>query len=595
MWGLNVEKDSVGFQPIFLKALPLQCFLRWGRGIVRHFSRLHLFSSLARRIVFLNLAGLLALVIAILYLNQFRAGLSEARIESLRIQGEIIAAAISASASLEVNGITLDPERLLQLQAGESIFPNLGNEELEFPINPERVAPILQRLISPTKTRARLYDAEGVLLLDSRYLYTPESILRFDLPPLASESKFEPMRLWRRIKLWFFSDLPLYEEGDAQGGRFYPEVKTALSGIAAHVVRISQEGQIIISVAVPIQRSRAVLGSLLLSTEGGDIDAILNAERAGIMRVFLVASVVMALLSVLLAGTIAGPMHRLAAAADRVRKSVKAREEIPEFPGRSDEIGHLARALRDMTQALYQRIESIERFAADVAHEVKNPLTSLRSAVETLPLAKTETAQARLLQIIQHDICRLDRLITDIADASRLDAELARSEMTLVDLQDLIETVVCTQQRLYPAGPHLRFSFPDSENPYSYSVMGHESRLAQLLTNLIENACSFSKKHDTVSVFLSREKNTLVIRVEDEGPGILAPDISRIFERFYTDRPPGEEFGNHSGLGLSISKQIVESHQGSLTAENLMSESIETQPSSCRGACFTVRLPGVPL
>lgn len=246
----------------------------------------YVLSSLTRRIIAINLVGLLALVIGILYLNQFRAGLIDARVQSLLTQGEIIAGAIAASATVDTGTITVDPERLLQLQAGESITPTQEDlDSLDFPINPERVGPVLRRLISPTKTRARIYDPEGILILDSRHLYTSAQILRFDLPPPNAEEEGFWGSLWQWTKRWLRQgDLPVYQEVGGGDGRAYPEVEAALAGSPASVTRISQRGELIVSVAVPIQRFRAVLGSLLLSTQGGDIDAIVRAERIAIIR-----------------------------------------------------------------------------------------------------------------------------------------------------------------------------------------------------------------------------------------------------------------------------------------------------------------------
>ncbi len=238
------------------------------------------------------------------------------------------------------------------------------------------------------------------------------------------------------------------ERSDAQA---FPEVARALAGETEYVVRVNKRGDTIVSVAVPIERTRSVRGALLLSTQGGDIDAIIASERWALLRVFLVAATVTFLLSLFLAGTIAGPMRRLAEAAERVRRGITSRQEIPDFSGRSDEIGHLSRALRDMTHALYTRIEAIESFAADVAHELKNPLTSLRSAVETLPRIKADEPRDRLMAVIQHDIRRLDRLISDISDASRLDAELARGGGGPVDLVALARAVVDGRQQRVPA------------------------------------------------------------------------------------------------------------------------------------------------
>ncbi|WP_349359061.1 sensor histidine kinase [Stappia sp.] len=553
----------------------------------------YLTSSLTRRILVLNLAALCALVGGILYLNQFRAGLIDARVQSLLTQGEIIAGAIAASATVEPDGLMVDPEQLLQLQAGESISPSESGRLLDFPINPERVAPVLRRLISPTKTRARIYDPEGILILDSRHLYARGQILRFDLPPPTAEEPGLWEQIWADVKLWFRrGDLPLYEEIGAGNGRAYPEVEAALAGSPASVVRVSPRGELIVSVAVPVQRFRAVLGSLLLSTQGGDIDAIVRAERVAIMRVFLVAATVTMVLSILLAGTIAGPVRRLAAAAERVRRGVKSREEIPQFSDRRDEIGHLARTLREMTNALYMRMDAIETFAADVAHELKNPLTSLRSAVETLPLARTDESRDRLMDIIQHDVRRLDRLITDISDASRLDAELARADAAPVDIAALLRGVSdLANERAASGEAPVEVRIAPSRRGHPYRILGHESRLAQVVNNLIDNARSFSPEGGRVRIEARRDGDRVVITVDDDGPGIKAEMTDRIFERFYTDRPEDEGFGNNSGLGLSISRQIVEAHRGTIAVENREDTDPATGAPRILGARFTVRLP----
>lgn len=544
------------------------------------------FKSVTRRIVILNLVALAVLLSGILYMTQFREGLIEARIESLKIQGEIIAGAIAASATVETDNITVDLDRLLELQTGESISP-LDEYVEDFPINPEKVGPLLRRLITPTKTRARIYDQDGILILDSKHLYARGQVLRFDLPADTDEG----LSFGDRLENWFNyftrrTDLEIYKELAASNGRGYTEVASALNGRASTMVRIDENGALIVSVAVPVQRFRAVLGALFLSTEGEDIDAILQEERMQLVQLFLVAGSVIILLSILLAGTIAGPVSRLADAAERVRSGVKSREEIPDYSKRPDEIGHLSGALRDMTAALYDRIEAIETFAADVAHELKNPLTSLRSAVETLPLAKTPEAQQRLREVIAHDVRRLDRLISDISDASRLDAELARATSEKLDFEGLVHAVL--EMRLASrTDRHVTVVPPDALKKAEAKVNGHGSRLAQVLTNLVDNAVSFSPKGGVVTVRLAVERYRVILTVEDQGPGIRPDLVERVFERFYTDRPE-EGFGNNSGLGLSISRQIIEAHGGRLTAGNRAREG-----SDETGAKFTVTLPRV--
>ncbi|MBC6715307.1 sensor histidine kinase [Aurantimonas sp. DM33-3] len=555
-----------------------------------------IFSSLTRRIVFLNLVALIVLVSGILYLNQFRAGLIDARVESLLTQGEIIASAIASSATVETNSITLDPERLLELQAGDTLAPSADStDSLDFPINPERVAPLLRRLISPTRTRARLYDRDANLILDSRHLYSRGQILRYDLPPVAvdEEPGFGEMLADWFQQLFQRRDLPVYRETPGGSGAAYPEVMNALTGGPATVVRATEGGELIVSVAVPIQRFRAVLGVLMLSTQGGDIDKIVQAERTAIVRTFAVASLVTIVLSILLASTIATPLRRLSAAAIRVRRGVNERTAIPDFGDRADEVGNLATALRDMTNSLYARMDAIETFAADVSHELKNPLTSLRSAVETLPLARTDASRERLLDIIQHDVRRLDRLITDISDASRLDAELARQIASKVDLAQLLRAVVEGARSQSKPDRQVSITFDKQALPGSikdgYVVTGHDLRLSQVFTNLIENARSFvPEANGRIDVLLRRRNSRVVIVVEDNGPGIQAEIIDRIFERFYTDRPSAEAFGQNSGLGLSISRQIVEAHGGTIRAENIADSDA---PNGVAGARFIVSFP----
>ena len=561
------------------------------RGLLARLTRIFrlvFFSSLTRRIVSLNLVALAVLLSGILYLNQFREGLIDARVESLLIQGRIIAGAIASSATVDTNTIMVDPEKLIELHAGESISPKVDSfDTLDSPIKQERVAPILRTLIQPTSTRARIYDRDGILLLDSRHLYAGSQILRYDLQPLNTP-KSEGMisRIGALLnKLLQRRDLPLYQEL-AGTGTGYPEVMKAMTGAPSTIVRMSNQGELIVSVAVPVQRFRAVLGVLLLSTQGGDIDRIVTEERIAIMRVFLVAGAVLTLLSILLASTIATPLRKLADAAVRVRHGVKTRVQIPDFSRRQDEIGNLSQTLRDMTNALYARIEAIESFAADVSHELKNPLTSLRSAVETLPLARNDVSRNRLMEIIQHDVRRLDRLITDISDASRLDAELAREDSKPVNLAQLLENVVAMRKIVAPGKKpvEINLSIEKSRNVHAYDILGHDGRLGQVINNLLDNARSFVPENGgRIDVAMRRIEDRIEVTVTDNGPGIQAEKIDRIFERFYTDRPDTEDFGQNSGLGLSISKQIIEAHGGSITADNR--EPPET------GARFTLVLP----
>ena len=573
-------------------------------------------SSLTRRIVVLNLGGLVVLAVGFLFLNQFRADIIAARVQSLTTQANIISAAIAASAAVDTDTITIDPDKLLQLAPGQSAAPPPSDDEaIEFSINPERVGPVLHRLVTPTHTRARIFDRDGRLLLDSRSLSPHGAVLRSDLPePAGPHGIVERASAYVR-KLFEAPATPQSRDPWLVDGNTLPEVVAALRGKTESAVRIDSEGDTIVSVAVPIQHMMATRGALQLSTQGGDIDRVIASERRAILRFFAVLAAVMLLLSLSLANTIAEPVRRLAEAAERVRRGIRSRQQIPDFTARSDEIGHLSRALREMTQALYNRLDAIESFAADVAHELKNPLTSLRSALETLPRVKSGPARDRLVAVMQHDVRRLDRLISDISDASRLDAELTRGDAGPVDVAALLEAVVAmSQDSPRSNGSRIELSVPVRRGRRAgadYFVLGHDSRLAQVVTNLIDNACSFSEPGGVVRVSLARistgqdgepREERVVITVDDDGPGIPPHALERIFERFYTDRP-NQGFGQNSGLGLSISRQIVEAHGGKIWAANRPADPASVRVGTGRdeppdepvrhgaGARFVVELP----
>ena len=594
--------------------------LRWLRVRVRvawRFLTARFSSSLTRRIVVLNLGGLVVLVAGFLLLDQFRADLIEARVQSLTIQADIIAAAISASATGDTDSITIDPDKLLQLAPGESAPGTPSDEDAtQFSINPALVGPFLHRLVTPTRTRARIYDSDGRLLLDSRSFSARGAVERSDLPD-ASERRGLAERIIARLRGWFLtSTAPRAEDPWATNGRTMPEVAGALGGKTQSLVRINHMGETIVSVGVPIQHMMATRGVLLLSTQGGDIDRVITSARLAQLRFFLVLAIVMLVLSLSLANTIAEPVRRLADAAERVRRGIRSRQQIPDFTARSDEIGHLSRALREMTQALYNRLDAIESFAADVAHELKNPLTSLRSALETLPKVNVDHSRDRLIAIMQHDVRRLDRLISDISDASRLDAELTRGDAGPVDVAGLLRAVVSMAQDSSRDRARVELSIPvrrGKNTSADYFVLGHDSRLAQVVTNLIENACSFCEPGGVVHVALERTSarkepegkqfcDHVVITVDDDGPGVPPHALERIFERFYTDRP-SQGFGQNSGLGLSISRQIVEAHGGLIWACNRPAELASVRVGSLErddgdeitrhgaGARFVVELP----
>ncbi len=551
---------------------------------------------LTTRIVLLNLLGLIILVAGILYFNQFRQGLIDARVQSLTTQAQIIAAAVAGSATVDTGSIVIDPDSLAD--SSDDILPDSDQlSSLDFPIDPETAGPVLKRLLANTTVRARIVDKDGNLIVDSRFLYSRGDIVQSDLPPLDAEAEgFSPAALWNRLVSWTFSyDYPKQIEYGLDNGREFPEVAAALNGAKVSLVRLNDRGQIIVLVAVPVQRFRAVLGALVLSTTGGEIDDVLRAERQVVLMTFGFVALVTVLLSTLLASTIALPLRKLAAAAERVRRGINKRVEIPDFSARGDEIGDLSGAVRDMTNALYNRIAAIEAFAADVSHELKNPLTSLRSAVETLAYAKTPEQRERLVDIVKHDVRRLDRLITDISDASRLDAELARGEAQAFDLSLLLESIVnyandTRKEEQAEVDFEIAKPPPGMDRARAYTVMGHDSRLGQVVRNLIDNARSFTRPGTRLGVRVRRAGPDVEFRVEDCGPGIRPDNLERIFERFYTDRPEGS-FGSNSGLGLSISKQIVDAHRGRIWAENRYGKANQDGEKPVLGARFLVRIP----
>lgn len=553
--------------------------------------------SLTSRIALINILGLVILTLGILYFNQFRQSLINARVQSLMVQGQIIAAAIAGSASADTSSIVIDPQQL-----NDQTAPDAGSADqgaLDFPISPETAGPVLLRLLANTTIRAQIIDPGGNLLVDSLSLYGGPDIVENRFPLPESQLHLAWKYISKPFDRLFTYDYPVHADYGMDGNNSFPEVAAALNGASVSVVRVNPNHEIIVLVSVPVQRFRAVLGTLILSTKGGEIDAVLNAERHIVIFTFGFAALVAVLLSALLAGTIAQPIRRLSAAAERVRRGVNnKRVEIPDFTSRKDEIGQLSGSLRDMTNALYQRIEAIEAFAADVSHELKNPLTSLRSAVETLSLVKTDEQRNRLIEIVVDDVKRMDRLITDISDASRLDAELARAEIHSVDISKLLGSIIGLANETAKANAaEILLIVQPVTDKYSaetkYQVLGNDSRLGQVFRNLIDNAHSFTAEGTKIIVRLRRIGETVEVRVEDSGPGIRPENLERVFERFYTDRPV-QSFGKNSGLGLAISRLVVEAHKGQVYAENRLGKPDEKGEKPILGARFVVRIPILP-
>lgn len=549
--------------------------------------------SLLRRIMVSNLIGFAILLLGILYLSQHHAWLIDAKRDSLKVQGEIIAAAIAANASLETERIVLDPDKLPEAEGSRAPFRDDGFAALELSIRPERVTPILRRLIQPTNTRARIYGRDGALVVDSAWLLTRGQIVR----PVGDDERPKTKNFWTRLTYWFIDkELPVYKEIGSANGKNYPEVNIALRGTTTAMLLLSDKYEQIVSVAVPIQRRNSVQGVLLLSTRPGEINQILGEERAVIFGLAAIALLAVVVVSLLLARTVAGPMRRLSAAAEHVSLDITARKSLPTYADRRDEVGQMAAAFGAMTAALYRRIENSEKFAADVAHELKNPLTAARSTAESLGYAKSPEQRDQLIGQIQSELKRLNRLITDVSNASRLDAELARQQRHPTDLNSVISNVTSIFRDILSDDTR-RILLEVEPAPYdgAFVVRGDDGRLAQVLTNLVDNALSFSPENGTVTVRLRAALPWIEMLVEDEGPGIPEDRLAIIFDRFYTDRPATEaKRGKNSGLGLSISREIVKSHGGEIWAENRYRQGEKpgkgVEPI---GARFTVRLPAI--
>jgi two-component system sensor histidine kinase ChvG len=338
----------------------------------------------------------------------------------------------------------------------------------------------------------------------------------------------------------------------------------------------------VVSVSIPIRHVRAVLGVLTL--QAADVEQIVSAQRRALLPFILIAVSVTLISSLLLTQLIADPVLRLARAADRVRLQHTRAIALPDLAERQDEVGDLTRSLEDMTRTLSDRMQAIERFAADVAHELRNPMTSIRSAVETLELVKTAEARDRLLRILDQDVGRMDRLITDISNASRLDAELSRGAPAPLDLAKLLDQICGLYETTRKSGD-IRVRFIKPAGSEAYRVQGREEPLSQVILNLVDNARSFSSPKGEVRVHLSRSRDEVVAVVDDDGPGVPPENLETVFQRFYTSRPKGAAFGGNSGLGLAIARQIVEAHGGRIWAENRI------ENHKVIGASFRVALP----
>lgn len=522
------------------------------------------FSALTVRILVLNLIVSAALGVGVWYVQSGRETLVMERINSLMAQAQIISAGLARYAS-----------------AGEG-----EDEDRATDVDERKAAELLNLLVGPTGMRARIFGRDGATVQDTRFILTRNQVKRKDLPPPGQVDWVDEGQRWFNRQVYSImpgeAPPPFIDDEPRPNGRVFEEVKKVLdTGEPGSGRRINAEGNLIVSVAVPIKRLQFVMGVLMLSTEAGDIDAALRQEWIPLLLGGSVAFVLFAVASWLLLTYITGPLIRLAQGADAVRRGGRQVDAIPNMEGRRDEIGDLSMSLRSMTAALYARLDAIEQFAADVAHEIKNPLTSVGSAVETLRRTTDEEKRKKLLTVIYDDVRRLDRLITDISDASRLDAELSRERTQDVDIVPIIAAMA------------QMFENPDDaeaprvvlDAPPMLMVRGLEGPLAQVIRNVIENAMSFSPKSGEVRIAAGAQERRAVITIDDQGPGIPEDNLEVIFRRFYTQRP-ASRFGKNSGLGLSISRQIVETYDGRIHASNRRDAN-----GAVMGARFTIELP----
>jgi two-component system, OmpR family, sensor histidine kinase ChvG len=522
-------------------------------------------SPIARLILASNLAGLLILIAGALVLNEVRSSLVDARKQSLLELSKIISSTLTENATDDT--------------------PMLDEEKARFQL--KRIS-----LALAGASRMRIYNpAGGEPIADTALL--KDEIDKKDLPPIKQPSDLE--KAW----LDFVRTANRTIEGISNAGRspiaearsLEEEIAEALSGNQDQVFseRFGDNAERVLSITVPIKKVAAVVGSLTIETS--DVAQIIAAERAALLPLIIVAVLVAIVTSTLLTLGIARPMRRLAIASDRVRIGATERLDLGRLHDRKDEIGDLAQAMEAMTATLYDRIQSNERFAADVAHELKNPLTSIRSAVETAQAVQDPAVRDKMREVIARDVVRLDRLISDISNLSRLEGEIVRERLVRVELSRLLDDIVSIYRDTSREN-EARVTLSTTAEGKT-TVMGREGPLGQVIRNLVENARSFSPPGGEVKVTLSRVTSprgpSLRFTVEDQGPGIPPDKLEKVFERFYTDRPQGAKFGNNSGLGLSIVRQIVETHRGRVWAENRIND------GKIAGARFVVDLPPAPL
>ncbi|MDZ4738399.1 MAG: stimulus-sensing domain-containing protein [Alphaproteobacteria bacterium] len=525
-------------------------------------------SALTAKVIAFNVLAVLVFFAGAYWIQTIRVNLVDERIKSLKAQAEIVAAALARYAA-----------------RGEE------DADAATDVDEFKAVTVLNLLVGPTGMRARIFDREGRPIQDTRFILLRNQVKSKDLPPPGQIDLFDEIQSGLRSGLYSLrpgKELPpIVNDEPQQRGEKFEEVQQALQKAEPGAAeRINAEGNLIVSVAVPIRRLQFVMGVLMLSTEAGDIDDALRDEWVQLVAGVLTGSAVVFLASILLLWHVTGPVRQLSQGAELVRSGGRALNAIPNFGRRNDEVGDLSMSLRAMTAALYARMDAIEQFAADVAHEIKNPLTSVASAIETLRRTDDEEKRLKLMGVVRDDVRRLNRLITDISDASRLDAELSRAKAQAIDLSGLINALAQMFDDPDVQGkPRIVLDVPAD----GLVVRGLEGPLAQVLRNVIENAISFSPAGGEIHISVKAARGHAVIWVDDQGTGIPEENLEVIFRRFYTSRPLSHGFGKNSGLGLSISRQIIEVHDGKISASNLRGED-----GTITGARFIIELPLAP-
>lgn len=503
-------------------------------------------SRLTYKIMSLNLLAIFMLIVGVAYLDQYREELTASETETISIETQLYAAILAESAF-----------------AGEKFEGNQAQK-------------ILESFIRQKSQEIRLFDRDGKLLTGHISDGTTSPVQT----PIEQTGKL-PGALGHAIEDTFARlvdvfavrfNLPPYPKVVPDDYLTYPDVDTALEKNVSLSAWQSEKGGLILSSAAPIIKNNEVVGAVLVTRLDTNIEKTFASVRLDILKLFLLALTLTISISLYLAGAIGHPLRQLASAAEAIHSGRTKMVNIPDMSDRKDEIGELSQAMRSMTQALSERLDSIDRFAADVAHELKNPLTSLRSAFETLQKVKADNDRQRLNDIILHDLQRMDRLITDISQASRLDTELSRDKLAPLDLRDVLLPLIDMHRKPIE---RLGDNHEKSADQITYSglgapvmVLGQPVRLAQVFQNLISNALSFSPAGHPVRLTVEQEPDFVTIYVDDDGPGIPDSKLEKVFERFYSERPSSEAFGTHSGLGLSIVKQIIDVHGGTIHAEN---------------------------